>query len=380
MTYKRKFIILKNDYGNSKRNCKGHSKLEMKGIRGVVTLSIENAEKENYYNVVLLANDKKNSAWNLGKVFTDELGKGKGEYTFIQRELETNKFPLSKLSAIVILRGNEVILGGYIDKDDKAIESYIESLADIEDVKEEMINEYTEIEEVQVEENLEEDQVLEEVTLKENEVLEEVVLEEEMERQENVSEALEDNFNEYDEFKKEESLISIVDFDEESEENIEEVSKLEYIKRINQKNQTTMYVLSILRFFPYIEPFEHNLKGFNWWIVEMDKENEYRSFLPYFSHITGGNRKDMYSDGITCSELMVKYKHYLFGLYNENEKVKYYVYAVPGHFSSAEHPNRGVDGFNTWIKGKNNIGYWIVYIDPMTGKPVYPKVPMAPQN
>ncbi len=139
-----------------------------------------------------------------------------------------------------------------------------------------------------------------------------------------------------------------------------------------------MYVLNILRFFPYIEPFEYNLKGFNWWIVEMDKENEYKSFLPYFSYIIGGNKKGIYNDHVTCNDLIEKYKHYLFGLYNENEEIKYYVYGVPGKFLQSEHPSGGIGGFNTWYKGKDESGYWIVYIDPMTGKPVHSQVQMIP--
>ena len=69
---------------------------------------------------------------------------------------------------------------------------------------------------------------------------------------------------------------------------------------------------------------------------------------------------------------MNKYQHYLFGLYNENQQVKYFVYGVPGSFTKSEHPNKGVGGFNTWYQGINVEGYWIIYIDPMTGKPVNP--------
>ena len=171
--------------------------------------------------------------------------------------------------------------------------------------------------------------------------------------------------------------LDIMDYEEDSMEP--DYKTLDYMKKLNQKDQTTSYVLSILRFFPYIDPFKNNLKGYNWWIVELDKENEYRSFLPYFSYISGGNNKEPYMNNVvTSNELVNKYQHYLFGLYNEGEVVKYFVYGVPGRFSIDEHPFNGANGFNTWYPGQNTEGYWIIYIDPITGKPVDIPVPMIP--
>ncbi len=409
MAYKRKFIILKKDYGTISGNPKGHSKLEMKGVRGNLTLNIENAEKETYYNVILVGNNRKTISWNLGKVFTDEYGKGKGEYIIIPRELESMDFPLDKLTGVVILRGAEVLLGGYLNKDDSSIESYISSLDMIkpegrhEKIQEEIQIEESELPSENQELKLYEQEVQEEVYEETNlDVNQETENKAEGKIIETYEEEQEPKTYEYDnEISKTSGYnddMEVKEFSTEDNKGIEvdnndleinkeldkkplgenELNNLEHIKKINQKNQTTMYVLSILRFFPYIEPFENNLKGFNWWIVETDKENEYRSFLPYFSYITGGNKKDLYNEGITCNQLIEKYKHYLFGLFNEDEKVKYYVYGLPGKFTREEHPNMGINGFNTWFKGKDLDGYWILYIDPMTGKPVYPHVPMIP--
>ena len=85
MTYTRKFIMLKKEFSSIEGNIKGHGKLEVRGIRGAVTLNIENGEVESVYKALLLSNDKDNSSFYLGKIFTDELGTGKGEYNFLQR-------------------------------------------------------------------------------------------------------------------------------------------------------------------------------------------------------------------------------------------------------------------------------------------------------
>lgn len=385
MTYKRKFIILKKGYQNTQGNAKGHCKLEMRGVKGIVTLNIENVERENYYKVALLANDKEASTWNLGKVFTDDVGKGKGEYSFTKRELESNNFPLSKLSAIIILEEDKIVLGGYIDKDDGSINRYINTLSNLEpDVQQDRLYPQDDIEDDFKPYFQGED---EELKIEKTDDIEETddTEEREIHIDENKEEMQTEQYSQEDLIETTEEIENLEeryddDIPESSEDKMQEEDseKLEHIREVNRKNQTTMYVLSILRFFPYIEPFEYSLQGFNWWIVEMEKENEYKPFLPYFAHISGGNKKDIYSDDITCKELMVKYKHYLFGLYNEGEKVKYYVYGIPGKFTQEEHPNAGRDGFNTWYKGKDEIGYWLVFIDPMRGKPVYPEIPMIP--
>ena len=149
--------------------------------------------------------------------------------------------------------------------------------------------------------------------------------------------------------------------------------------RQDQANQTTNYVLSILSFFPYIEPFKINLKGYNWWKIDVEDPEEDTSFLPYFSYISGSNHKYSDMENTICpNDLMKKHKHYLFGLYNEGEKVKFYVYGIPGDFNKKEHPQNGTTGFNTWFAAYDVPGYWLIYIDPNQGRIVYPINPMIP--
>ena len=39
---------------------------------------------------------------------------------------------------------------------------------------------------------------------------------------------------------------------------------------------------------------------------------------------------------------MGKYGHYLFGLYNIKDEVRFYIYGVPGKFKTEEHPQKGL--------------------------------------
>lgn len=363
MAYTRKFVILKKELGNmEERNLKGHSKLEVKGVRGLVTVNIENGQVDDFYDVEFIFKNNSTPNYSLGKIFTDGIGRGKGEYSFVQKD-----FKIEDVSGILIGKDENIFLGGYIGRENGRIEKYIKTLsktpiieeAEPEPEPEVIVEEISQEEPFQEEEGfpeeiIEEESWAEEPVQEEEEVIEEVQVEEEYYEEEDLGE----------------------------EDDMEPDYKvIDHIKKINQKEQTTNYILSILRYFPYIEPFKHPLEGYNWWIVDLDKENEYKSFLPYFAYLTGGNNKQFYDgETATCNQLMDKYQHYIFGLYNVDEEVKYFVYGVPGSFKKDEHPNRGEGGFNTWYEGEGTEGYWIIYIDPMTGKVVYPVNPMNPME
>lgn len=362
LEYTRKFIILKKEYSTIKGiDPKGHCKLEIKGVRGLITVNIENAQRDSAYNVVFISKDKVNSRWNLGKIFTDDIGKGKSESVFILRELEAKNFSIDKVSAVLIMEGEDILLGGYLDKDDGSIESYIEEFYMERKPEFQEVMEVPVVEEINYEEPTMQEPIIEEP------IIEQLVFEEMPEEQ--IIEPIIDEIQ-Y------ESLIPDEDYEDDDMEP--DLVTIDYMKKINQKNQTTNYVLSILRYFPYIDPFRYNLKGYNWWIVDIDSENEYRAFLPYFSYVVGGNNKETFTNVTTCNQLMNKYGHYLFGLYNEGETVKYFVYGIPGGFSEDEHPYGGKTGFSTWFEGQGDNGYWIIYIDPMTGKSVESPIPMVP--
>ncbi|WP_446899878.1 hypothetical protein ACSVC9_15225 [Clostridium sp. LBM24168] len=64
------------------------------------------------------------------------------------------------------------------------------------------------------------------------------------------------------------------------------------------------------------------------------------------------------------------YYHFLIGYkYDKNKNVKYIIYGIPGTKNKEEQPYGGRSGFVTWIpqKGKNKLGYWLMFYDFRTG-------------
>ena len=62
---------------------------------------------------------------------------------------------------------------------------------------------------------------------------------------------------------------------------MDDYQSIEYIRRLNHRNQMTNYILNILRFFPYVQPFKFNLNGYSWWQIKDDGTDSYKGFLPY---------------------------------------------------------------------------------------------------
>lgn len=436
--YTRRFIILRKDYSTMAHiNPKGHGKLEIKGSKALLSLNLENGEANNYYDVLLVG---LKNVYNLGKIFVEENYKGYNEFLIGIKNLESEGFSLDRINGVLITSGEDVLLGGYFKNSDNSIENYLDSLKQIESEEKlvmveevEVVEEVVEcVEEVLVEaeeefielveetlfETIEEVEIEPEPEEKGQEIFEEIfevfqpeeIEAEEIKFEEIIEEPVEDDPLVWEELFQpivddseqgiaepsiEEVFISALEdlFNEAEnvtiEESIEEetpsiVEEVEYNhfhnnNKIIQRNQTTGYILKILRYFPYIDPFKVNLKGYNWWKINTDDPNEETGFLPYFSYVTGGNHKyPIIENAITANELMREHKHYLFGLYNFNDEVKFYVYGVPGNFATENHPQKGLTGFNTWYEDKNKVGYWLLYIDPLTGRVIYPINPMIP--
>ena len=585
--YTKKFIIFKKDFSNMTGfNPKGYGKIEIKGLKGSLSISLEKAEEEQVYSVMIVDREKE---FELGKVYTEKNGKGREELTFNISDLEASGFSIDKLNGIVISRGKNVLLGGYLDKEDGSLENYISSLLlkeepvvnmkavelegeesspvgkipnEIEEAPEAVEEEPASVEENYVEEvepyveasdqTIESEEIIpeaaekvpeveevpgaiekipnevEEVSGEVEEVVEEVGVEtietedsfeplenaetnielnqfievetgddfepefepimeinqeleieaiepEDIEYEEIESEVIEpesiepesiesdsiepeavepeeifvepepmeefgsvaveygeafepinpEDFEteaiepEIGEFESEPELIEpetiepetieyetiepetmepeIVEFESdpvaeeiepleeleplmeyrESNEEVLEIKNMDYERnrRIIQRNQTTSYILNILRYFAQVDPFRINLDGYSWWRIDYQYED--KGFLPYFGYVVNNGQSYARQNYITtATDLMSSYGHYLFGMYESGNEVKYYVYAAPGAFYKDEHPHSGATGFNTWYPGSEITGYWLLYIDALTGEVVYPINPM----
>lgn len=356
-------------------NPKGHGKIELRGSRLIISLNIENGEKDNYYNVILLSGLRD---YELGKIYLENTTKGKGEFKINYKDFEGSGFSIDKINAILILRDKKVLLGNYINKEDGSIERYINDNIRVKEDKEvevpEKIEEVLEVpEEIQEMVESVKDEVVEECDIKEDEYIidkldspiEDIYhteaidlegMEEVREIEPPVAEDPPPTDNIY--HTKARELEEIQDLEETPEEESPQEDTVEEEITENQ------YKEAITNIFE-----DGNLR------------EEEKGFLPYFSYIIGGNQKyPIVRNAIGANQLMEIYKHYIFGLYNEENRVKFYVYGIPGSFTIGEHPSRGTSGFNTWFESKEGRGYWLLYIQPSTGRIIYPLNPMIPKD
>lgn len=394
---------------------KGHGKLELKGNNLQLSLNVQGAEPSNFYNIELVKGKESNS---IGKVYTKEDKSGSANLDINYKELEKAGYSLEKIDGIILIRESSVLMGESLIKNTHILKNYIQDIElksqdanHEEEVYEDDFQQEAQDEpEPEVEEEVEvgeehyvgEDSHIEERTYPEQEPIPEeeftpieddipieyieeieVTPEEINEIEENASEVEEDSEEENSE-----DMFCETKYKEIMEEmfNIPELGYENNIpgdenKEGKQKTGVTDYILNILNFFPYSEPFELTLEGYNWWKIDIEDPELDKSFLPYFNYIVEAKEgTSRFEKEVNPKELLKKYGHYIFGLYNEDDKVKFYVYGIPGEFSLDEHPKQGNTGFNTWFEGAEMPGYWLLYIEPETGRILYPINPMTPKS
>lgn len=129
-----------------------------------------------------------------------------------------------------------------------------------------------------------------------------------------------------------------------------------------------------------IEPLSVKIKNLTWWRIPYSAKEVRSGVLPFYSQVLNSYYPFPMANRVTtCHNLIKKYGHYLFGVYKENDNITRFVYGVPGEFKREEQPYRGVTGFKNWsYKNKNidgNFGYWVVFVNATTGEITEP-----PQN
>lgn len=429
--YTRKFVIFKDKYtSDGLGKPRGYAKLEVRGNRGTLKIDIDNVSEESIYTCYLVGRDNINILEvKMGRIIIDERGKGVFTWSFNPSNVGDTYCSIEKFSGIVVREGRKVLITGHIYEDDFSIEKYLSNIdgylheEDKEDIQEEVKDfkenvdglekagddeiEYDiEAKVVEVaeesegaEEDLEEIEDMELLKAEKDEGYEEYIDVEHSKEDNKIEEHEEiEEIKEVDDKKEEEnSYISEYDVEELNKVVSQEIGideeklpehytevdkeKMDDLKETDFRDKIVGYTLNVLQYFPKIEPFRVRIRNYEWWRIDYDGIDIYRGFLPYYSYLV-----NMYQDypfipnATTCLDLITKYRHYLFGLLKEEKEIKYYMYGVPGKFLKEEHPFRGITGFSTWYEGISGYGYWILYIDALTGKVIFPLNPMMPQK
>ncbi len=156
-------------------------------------------------------------------------------------------------------------------------------------------------------------------------------------------------------------------------EDIESVSK-----KVAYKNKFEENLYTILKEYKRITPLSVDIKSMSWWKVPYDDRGVKNGFLPYYDQIISSYYPYPMSNRVTtCHSLMRKYGYYLFGIYKDNNKnIKKFVYGVPGEFKREEQPYKGITGFKNWSYKNKEIngdyGFWLAFVDSSTGEVTEP--------
>lgn len=356
----RKFIILKKQ---DSKDVKGHAKLDVRASKARISLNIEGVEQDGdtTYKLYIVSDISSNfDQVELGTVDVDKRGRGKLELGFNANEIGNNKLDIANFNILILERQNnltkqsQIILGGYIHKDDDTL-SKVKSKSKTE-------------EKIQTIETPEISEAIETPEIPKTPESTQILKDDKTNTSSKQSQSINhEKLNlEQDEIEELESYI----------EHCKDYEKISNQKESSSKHyseQIASYTTDILKIFKQVNPFKIEFEDYKWWQIDYEEMNTHRGFLPYYSYILNSNYNNKSGKNITCQSQIKKYNHYLFGMVEKQQKITHYVYAIPGKYERKEHPYGGSTGFVTWLEDKTGSGYWLSYIDAHTGNVVRPR-------
>lgn len=172
------------------------------------------------------------------------------------------------------------------------------------------------------------------------------------------------------------SVSSAVDMNKVNEEQQKEEPEAQ-AQSHKFRNRFDENLYNVLKDYKQVEPLSVKIKNFDWWYIPYDETGIKNGFLPYYNQIISSYYPYPMSNRVTtCAGLMKKYRHYIFGVYKEKGEIVKFVYGIPGEFTKEEQPYKGVTGFKNWSYGnkENNdkYGYWLAFVNPKTGETTEP--------
>lgn len=355
---------------NKQDKSRGYVRLDIRGIKGNIIVSVENLGDVKTTSEVFLYKDKANKI-KLGEI-NNKKGMLKKLLTFGSNNaiedynicavvkdkkivMYSNLFNASSLEQIKKLEvGDEESLNDVISKLDNTVNDVIEHVMDpSEDIKpiQEHINAFNQD--------------------KKNEKFEEVI--------EEKGEESEASYSTEKPRIKQTSVSSAVDLHEDAaqEEQKEEDESQAKAQTHKFRNRFDENLYNVLKDYKRVEPLSVKINDFEWWFVPYDETGMKNGFLPFYSQIISSYYPYPMSNRVTtCSGLMKKYGHYIFGVYKEKGDIAKFIYGIPGEFTKEEQPYKGITGFKNWSysnKGKNDEhGYWLAFVNPKTGETTEP--------
>lgn len=340
---------------NKQDKSRGYVRLDIRGVKGNIIVSVENLGEVKTTSEVYLYKDKKN------KIKLGEINNKKGTLKKLLTFGNNNAIEDYNICAVV---------------NDKKIIMYsnLFNTTSLEQVRKlEADEEKNIIEEVS---NLEDTSVLENTPKSAGEIETVEELKNENKTDETVQEAkINDNVKL--------SVSSAVNINEppveqeNNEEPIDDEQAQAQAQFHKYKNKFDESLYNVLKDYKEVEPLSVKIKDFYWWYIPFDETGIKNGFLPYYNQIISSYYPYPMSNRVTtCSGLMKKYGHYIFGVYKERGDIAKFIYGVPGDFVKEEQPYKGITGFKNWsYSNKENYdkhGYWLAFVNPKTGETTEP--------
>lgn len=375
---------------NKKDKSRGYVRLDIRGIKGNIIVSAENLGDVKSTSEVYLYKDGANKI-KLGDI-NNKKGMLKKILTF------GNNNAIEDYNVCAVVKNDKIVLYANLFNPTsleqvrklEATKLEPDEVKEGKKEKEEIIEAVEEVVEPAIERAKEEafepaiGKVKEKVVkpeIKETKEVKEVVKEVNKAKEVKETFAKEEN----DRFKRT-SVSSAVDLKEVSEHTQheepvkeEEPEKQENIqsqgRRFRNKYDESLY--NVLKDYKQVEPLSVKIKDFYWWYIPYDESGMRNGFLPFYSQIVSSYYPYPVSSRVTtCSNLMKKYKHYIFGIYEEQGDIVKFVYGIPGEFAKEEQPYKGITGFKNWSysneENNDKHGYWLAFVNPKTGETTEP--------
>ena len=380
-SYSRYFIILQEDERGyalaSDKLPTGYVKLELRNDKCKVSYYVQNLKKESapYYMALILGKKDINKIIKIGELNIDNYGRADVSYEYLADNIADTGMSMDNVSgaAIVKLLDKNIIsvLSGFLTSDIPKWREYeiIEVMAREEKAEEEKIDE-VKIDEVKIDE--------------EKSIFDKY--EESIEQARQQGEDLRVDITEAEQKKedttvqKEETTVQVMDMKEEIKDNIsDDISKGKEAAEENiivsneysrdykgyekwPKGKTGEFFKAIAKDLEEVKGEIIDIKKCVWYKVPIKDVNEMYYISDYNKYSV------IYYPMINYYNYIRPYGHYFVGYKCDNEgKMKYLVYGIPGGKSVKDQPFGGKSGFVTWVPAKSGRygceGYWLMFYD-----------------
>ncbi len=357
---------------NKKDKSRGYVRLDIRGIKGNILVSVENLGDVKSTSEVYLYKDRTN------KIKLGDINNKKG----MLKKLLTfgNNNAIEDYNVCAVVRDKKIVLYSSLFN-----ASNPDQIRKLEVEGDELAEEIRMTEEPEYEEAEEIAEVYEETENEEIESSVEIGSSEEFEGSEEITgeddadelKQAEGEIEETDNGIKKTSVDSAVNINEESSETSVDDNSENRAQSHRYRNRFDESLYKVLKDYKELEPLSVKIQDLSWWYIPYDETGVRNGFLPYYNQIISSYYPYPMSNRVTtCSFLMKKYGHYIFGIYKEKGEIARFVYGVPGEFKKEEQPYKGVTGFKNWSysnkESDERHGYWLVFVNPRTGEATEP--------